>query len=176
MKKSIFILLFSLIGLSSFARTDSSEVSEKDTTHYYALVDSSLLHFYEYDFSIDYDNCMLYEELNEWLGTKYKYAGNSQSGIDCSGLMKHFYSKFYELELQGGSANIYPLTKPVSKDSLQEGDLIFFKIRGNRISHVGMYLQNGYFVHASVHSGVTISHLSEAYYEKYYYAAGTFRE
>jgi murein DD-endopeptidase / murein LD-carboxypeptidase len=54
---------------------------------------------------------------------------------------------------------------------MKEGDLVFFKIKKNIISHVGIYLGNGKFAHASMHSGIIVSDLDEPYYKKYFYKA-----
>ncbi len=127
---------------------------------------------------IPIDSCsydLLYKEAYQWIDTPYKYAGNSTSGIDCSGLTKKLYEKIYNLKLEGGSRTIYDQIVPVkNKSELIEGDLVFFKIRNNQISHVGVYLKDGKFIHATTQSGVIISHLSEPYYEKYYYSGGRF--
>jgi lipoprotein Spr len=84
------------------------------------------------------------------------------------------YSTVYSLQLDGGSSDIYLRAVPVSKDSLQEGDLVFFKIRPSRISHVGVYLGDNKFAHASVHAGVIISDLDEPYYRQRFYKGGRF--
>ncbi|HRP84618.1 MAG TPA: NlpC/P60 family protein, partial [Saprospiraceae bacterium] len=60
----------------------------------------------------------------------------------------------------------------IRKNELKEGDLVFFKINGPKVSHVGLYLSDGYFVHATVKKGVMISSLSEPYYEKFYSGSG----
>ena len=60
----------------------------------------------------------------------------------------------------------------ISNNDLKAGDLVFFKIRGNSISHVGIYLKNNLFIHASVYRGVVVNDLNETYYKKYYFAAG----
>lgn len=117
----------------------------------------------------------LYELVYKWKGTKYKYAGHTQSGIDCSGFAGMLYSQCYDTALPGGCKNIYTMVDTLPKDSLREGDLLFFKIRKGQISHVGVYLGNSYFAHASVHSGVTMSSLNEEYYRKYYFTAGRLR-
>ena len=124
------------------------------------------------------DSCSykaLYNEAYNWVETPYNYAGNSKKGIDCSGLVKKLYDKIYNLQLQGGSRNIFEQVVPIKdmKD-LKEGDLVFFKISRHQISHVGLYLQDGNFIHASVKSGVIISNLSEDYYNKYYFSGGRF--
>ncbi len=124
---------------------------------------------------IDLDNCAhvpLYVSFYDWLGTPYKYAGTTKKGIDCSGFTKTIMKEAYGQTLMGGSRDIFPKCEPILKENLSEGDLVFFKIAKSSISHVGIYLQNGYFVHATVHGGVMISHLSEAYYAKYWYSGG----
>jgi len=125
--------------------------------------------------SCSYD--LLYTEAFQWIDTPYRYSGNSNQGIDCSGLTKKLYEKVYNLKLQGGSRTIYDQIIPIkNKADLKEGDLVFFKISRNQISHVGVYLQDGNFIHASVRSGVIISNLSEPYYQRYYFSGGRFPE
>jgi lipoprotein Spr len=63
-------------------------------------------------------------------------------------------------------------TKKIDASSLQEGDLVFFNIDAGRISHVGIYLQNNKFVHASTKRGVVINDLNEPYYKKYFVRSG----
>jgi lipoprotein Spr len=66
--------------------------------------------------------------------------------------------------------------KPLKKSQLREGDLVFFKIRKRRVSHVGVYLSHNRFIHASVHDGVVISDLDEPYYKKYFFKGGKVKE
>lgn len=114
----------------------------------------------------------LYYQVYDWLGTKYKYAGRSKKGIDCSGFVSTMYKNTYCINLMGGSRDIWPAVKPIEKDDLIEGDILFFKIKKGQISHVGVYLGNNKFAHASVHSGVIISDLNEEYYKKYFFKGG----
>jgi len=114
----------------------------------------------------------LYYSVYEWLYTKYKYAGKTKKGIDCSGFVSKMYSEVYCIALSGGVQNIWPLVKPVEKNELKEGDILFFKIKRGQMSHVGIYLGNNKFAHASVHSGVIISDLNETYYKRYFYKGG----
>jgi hypothetical protein len=110
----------------------------------------------------------------QWRATPYRYGGRNEKGIDCSGFVNVLLSHVYETTIPGGSVSIYNQTRRISREELQEGDLVFFKIRKNRVSHVGMYLSNGKFMHATVHGGVMISDLDEAYYRRYYFGAGRF--
>ena len=125
---------------------------------------------------LEIDSCNyipLYDELYNWLNTPYQYAGNTTKGIDCSGLVKQLYNKIYNISLSGGSKDIFNQVVAINNsDELIEGDIIFFKIKKNRISHVGLYLKDCYFIHSSVQKGVIISQLSEPYYQKYYFSGG----
>jgi lipoprotein Spr len=114
----------------------------------------------------------LYYKVYEWIGTKYRYAGESKQGIDCSGFVSEMYKNVYCIQLYGGSRDIFPLTVPIEKNELKEGDILFFKIKKGQISHVGVYLGNNKFAHASVKSGVIISDLDEEYYKRYFYKGG----
>jgi lipoprotein Spr len=118
----------------------------------------------------------LYYQVYDWVGTRYKYSGESKKGIDCSGFVSEMYQKVYCINLTGGSKDIYTQVKEkeIEKSELKEGDILFFKIRKGQISHVGIYLGNNKFAHASVHSGVIISDLDEAYYKKYFFKGGRF--
>ncbi|MFM7216489.1 MAG: C40 family peptidase [Bacteroidota bacterium] len=124
-------------------------------------------------YTIDYVvNPRLYETVGKWLGTPYHYSGENQDGIDCSGFVTRLYQDVYGISLEGGSRDIYKNVKSVDRDELREGDLVFFKIKQNKISHVGVYLGNNKFAHASVQHGVMISDLDEPYYTKRYFDSG----
>jgi lipoprotein Spr len=118
------------------------------------------------------DSPFLYSMIYNWMGTRYKYAGKGKKGIDCSGFVREIYQEAFCITLSGGSRDIWPMTVPVEKEELCEGDLVFFRIRRGQISHVGLYLGNNKFAHASVKKGVIISDLREAYYQKYFYKGG----
>ncbi|HTL82459.1 MAG TPA: NlpC/P60 family protein, partial [Bacteroidia bacterium] len=82
------------------------------------------------------------------------------------------YQTVYDKTVTGSASTLYENCDRVSEKNLVEGDLVFFKINGDKISHVGVYLQNRHFVHASSHKGVIISSLDETYYKKYFYKGG----
>ncbi len=117
-------------------------------------------------------NRELYQFIDEWIGTPYKYAGNDQNGVDCSGFVKQLCLQVFSKETGRDATSQYNQCDPISKDDLIEGDLVFFKIGSKSITHVGIYLANGKFVHSSTSKGVMISDLNEAYYKKWFFKGG----
>ncbi|HET6244585.1 MAG: C40 family peptidase [Bacteroidetes bacterium] len=123
----------------------------------------------------DISDVKLYEFIDKWLGVPYKYGGRCTTGVDCSNLATLIYAEVYDKSFSGSSASLFNLCKEVSKEELQEGDLVFFKIEQTKISHIGVYLHNNKFVHSTTKRGVMISDLNEAYYKKYFFKAGRIR-
>ena len=118
------------------------------------------------------DNIKLYTFIDDWYGTPYKYGGQNKNGIDCSNFSSTLYNQVYNKSITGSSSSIFKQCKVVSISNLDEGDLVFFKIDNDNISHIGVYLQNNKFVHATTKKGVMIDDLNEPYYKKYFYKAG----
>lgn len=116
--------------------------------------------------------------IEDWYGTRYKYGGNDKNGVDCSAFAQTFILAMYGLMLPRTSVQQYQQSKRLRKEELQEGDLVFFKTRGRKagISHVGVYLRNNKFVHASTSGGVMINDIGEGYYSTHYAGAGRIRE
>ncbi len=114
----------------------------------------------------------LLDMVSAWLDTPYASAESSQSGTDCSGFVQQVYRQVYDLPIARTAYDLYDACQPVARADLQEGDMVFFQIEQERISHVGVYLQKGYFVHATTSEGVKIDHLDQAYYEKYFVGGG----
>lgn len=102
------------------------------------------------------------------LDTRYAWGGRGPAmGFDCSGLVLHVYKEAANMKLRGTSADLGRLSRPVDTANLQPGDLVFFNTLGARHSHVGVYVGDGRFVHASnERTGVRIDHLSNRYYAK----------
>ncbi len=118
-------------------------------------------------------NPELYSFIDEWEGTPHRMGGNTKKGVDCSGFVINCYNEVYRNPFQGRRAeDLFSETQPVRQSDLQEGDLVFFKINGRRIDHVGIYLSKGNFVHASSSQGVIISNLEETYYKKRFFMGG----
>lgn len=119
----------------------------------------------------DLINGALYEFIDEWLGVPYKYAGNDKNGVDCSGFVNSIYKNVFKKQLSRSATDIVKECDIIDKDKLIEGDLVFFDI-SSKNSHVGVYLTNNKFVHASTSKGVIISDLTQSYYLKYWGRAG----
>lgn len=117
-------------------------------------------------------NVKLYQFVYDWIGTPYRLGGDTQKGIDCSGFAFQLYDKVFNTVIGNNSRNIFTMVNPVSKDELKEGDLVFFKIKSRAISHIGVYLGDNKFAHASSSRGVRISNLNESYWQRYYYKGG----
>jgi lipoprotein Spr len=116
-------------------------------------------------------NKELYRLIHAWWGTPYKIGGMTQRGVDCSAFVQTVMAGSYELALPRTAKEQKQVAATVERSDLREGDLVFFNTRGG-VSHVGIYLHNNKFVHASTSGGVTISDLSEAYWAKRYLGAG----
>lgn len=121
-------------------------------------------------------NATLYTVSADWLGTKYKYGGMSSAGVDCSGLTNIIVKKVYGKSLNRSSADIYSgnVTK-ISKSNIKEGDLVFFRTDGKKSktpNHVGIYLNDDKFIHASTSKGVIVSSMTQQYYVTNYIGAG----
>jgi lipoprotein Spr len=117
-------------------------------------------------------NLKLYQFVYDWIGTPYRFGGSSRKGIDCSAFTKEIYSKVFNTVIQRNSREIFSMSTPVSREELKEGDLVFFKIKSRSITHVGIYLGNNRFAHASSSRGVVLSNLDEPYYKRYFYKGG----
>jgi murein DD-endopeptidase / murein LD-carboxypeptidase len=168
MKSRITIIMI-LFPLLIFSQEKKKKSKERQTEKKISVTDYFVLHGLLLD---SVKTPYLFYQVYDWKGTKYKYSGKSKKGVDCSGFVGMMYSNVYCVNLCGGSKDLWNVVKPVERKELAEGDILFFKIKKGQISHVGIYLGNDKFAHASVKSGVMISDLNEAYYKKYFYKGG----
>ena len=111
----------------------------------------------------------------KWQGTQYGYGGTGQQGIDCSALMVEAYSDIYSIQLPRTTESQAKLGKRTKQKKLLAGDLIFFKTGFTR-RHVGIYLNDGIFVHASESGGVMKSSLESGYWADHYWKARRIQE
>jgi murein DD-endopeptidase / murein LD-carboxypeptidase len=110
-------------------------------------------------------NKLLYETISNWWATPYRMGGTTRKGIDCSAFVQTLMLGVFSIQLPRTARDQIKVTSRISAKNLKEGDLVFFNTRGG-VSHVGVYLQNNKFVHASSSKGVMISDLTEAYWSK----------
>ena len=120
------------------------------------------------------DNHKLYVNAAEWIGTPYRAGGDSRHGTDCSGLVSQLYKKTYRMHLSRSTDGQLKESNKIARRNLREGDLVFFTSRSSRkkVAHVGIYLKDGKFIHASTSRGVIISSLNEDYYRKHWLSGG----
>ena len=112
------------------------------------------------------------ERLNQhymaWHGVPYKIGGNNKRGIDCSGFVHVTYKKALGVTVPRSTKLLAKTGKNISRKQLSVGDLVFFKT-GFAKQHVGIYMGNGQFIHASTSKGVMKSNLKSPYWSKHYW-------
>lgn len=118
------------------------------------------------------DNQALYQAINSWLGIPYKYGGTDRDGIDCSAFVGTIYRQVYGVTLHRTSNDMLRDVTLIPKSQLQEGDILFFTNSKGKVSHVGIYLKDNLFAHASTSNGVSVSRLSDTYWQKHFYKGG----
>lgn len=180
------VILVLLIGVqcsyAQFSRAKNRkyklpEITEKDVFKDKSVLDPDTLRFqfHAQKTGLPVDTASeleLYYQMYEWLGTRYRFGGETKRGVDCSGFTGIVYEKVYKRVLPRDSRSMYKMTNPIPRSQMKEGDLLFFRIRRGQVSHVGIYLGNNKFVHASTTQGVIVSDLREDYYRRYFYKAG----
>ncbi|MGA1933528.1 NlpC/P60 family protein [Arcobacter sp. YIC-464] len=166
MIKSIAFIFISLIFITGCSNKNSydkfvSSYKELDSLPFpSASLENTLLQ----------TNTQLKEFYQQWRGVRYKWGGNSKRGIDCSAFVQKAYKNSFNLKLPRTTKSQHKVGKYIEKTSLRLGDLVFFKT-GWDSRHVGIYLDNGRFMHASTKKGVIISSLNNSYYKKHYWKA-----
>ena len=152
----IIILILIVLGLSGCA------TATKDLVHIEKNDDSALL------LNKAVTKNILLAQYDEWKGTRYKYGGSSKDGIDCSGFIHQTFLSKFGIKLPRESIIQGKVGYDIPVSLLQPGDLVFFKI-GINITHVGIYIDNGEFIHVSKSMGVTKSSLNDSYWHKRYW-------
>jgi len=110
--------------------------------------------------------------VDAWYGVPYKWGGADKGGVDCSHLVCRTYKDVYDKRIAGTAVDLEKMSSHVKESKLKEGDLVFFKIESEKISHVGVYIANIKFIHASVKKRFIINSVEDKYYKKYFYTGG----
>ena len=120
-------------------------------------------------------NRKMFEFIDDWYGAPYRLGGTTKKGIDCSAFTQFLFAGVYGLSIPRTARDQYNLTNHISRTQLKEGDLIFFNTRGG-VSHVGVFLHNNKFVHASTSGGVMISDIFDEYWARKFVGVGRLNE
>lgn len=112
----------------------------------------------------------LNEQYQNWRAVRYRYGGLTKAGVDCSGFVYLTFLQQFGIKLPRTTYLQAQYGQKISKNKLETGDLVFFKI-GKEKRHVGIYLENKQFLHASFSKGVTISSLDNVYWKQKYWKA-----
>ncbi|ATM77793.1 MULTISPECIES: bifunctional murein DD-endopeptidase/murein LD-carboxypeptidase [Serratia] len=107
------------------------------------------------------------DQYADWKGVRYRLGGESKRGIDCSAFVQRTFREQFGMDLPRSTYEQEDMGKQIQRAKLRPGDLVLFRA-GSTGRHVGIYLGNDKFVHASTSSGVTISSLSDNYWDKRY--------
>ena len=110
----------------------------------------------------------LYPYHNEWHLTPYKFGGFGPNGIDCSAFVQRAYKDLFHIALPRTTRELAHYGKKMPRSQIRTSDLVFFKT-GYNTRHVGIYLKNGDFMHASSKYGIIISNMNDPYWHKHYW-------
>ena len=110
-----------------------------------------------------------------YLGTPYRYGGLDEKGLDCSGLIYVCFRDALEIQVPRTTDKLYAFAEKIAYEELKPGDLVFFNTFGRNITHVGLYVGGGKFIHAPSEGAkrrVMYSTLTDSYWHRTYVAAG----
>ncbi len=112
------------------------------------------------------------DQVDRYLDVPYLWGGTTAKGMDCSGLVGTVYRKAVNFDLPRRARDMFRSGTPIAPEDLEFGDLVFFETQGSRVvSHVGIYLGDRTFVHASTKKGVSIAELDSDYYRRRFLGA-----
>ncbi len=111
---------------------------------------------------------LLVAEASKHIGEPYRYGGLSRKGWDCSGFVRTMYKRSLDIILPRSADDMYRASLPIPPSACRQGDLVFFNIRHQKASHVGIYMGNNRFIHVSRSDGVVVSTLNDPYYRRFY--------
>ncbi|MRX72154.1 hypothetical protein GJU40_08320 [Bacillus lacus] len=117
--------------------------------------------------SVSYENSLI-NISKQYIGVPYKWGGTTPSGFDCSGFIQYVFNKV-GIQLPRTTGEMFSSSKMTSVSKKQVGDIVFFATTSKpTVSHAGIYIGNNQFIHASSSRGITISSLSESYWNSRY--------
>ena len=159
MKFLLIITLFFIIGCTPKTRYSNISEEEKKNSSTQSLGLSTN------------QNIRFGSILQSYLGLPYAGKSKHEKGLDCSGFTSEVFKKYDNIKLPRTSKDQFNYGTQISKSSLKYGDLVFFRTEGNKISHVGIYLEKNKFIHVSSSYGVIISSILEKYWNQRYVGA-----
>ncbi|WP_086109364.1 bifunctional murein DD-endopeptidase/murein LD-carboxypeptidase [Xenorhabdus vietnamensis] len=162
------VVLTACSSPDSKLRNKQTEIHAVKTQKHY-LLQASQDEFETLINSLDVKSKIL-NQYADWKGVVYRFGGNSKRGIDCSAFVQRTFHDQFGLELPRSTLEQQNLGQTISRSKLQVGDLVLFKT-GVRMRHVGIYIGNNQFVHASTSNGVIVSKLTDTYWNKRFYSA-----
>jgi cell wall-associated NlpC family hydrolase len=172
------VLMMSLLIMTVFTSCKSRKLLSDSHKINNSRVSGSLRERYAQILGVaksDIQNESLYRFIDKWIGVPHQTGGMDKKGVDCSGFAILLEKEIYNQLLPRVARQMAEQVKRVYEDELQEGDLVFFDFEGQKYSHVGVYLHNNKFVHASTSKGVIISDLKDPWYYKYFSRAGSIK-
>ena len=166
MIKNILLLIISAFFFIACS-SKNNIANNTDLNYPSASLQNTILKNLKEENSINKNFAKFYKE---WRGVKYKFGGNSKRGIDCSAFIQKAYKQTLNINIPRTTLQQSKKGKNIRKSQLKSGDLVFFKT-GKNSRHVGIYTENGKFMHASTKKGVIISRLDNVYFNKHYWKA-----
>ncbi|MGH1462153.1 MAG: C40 family peptidase [Neptuniibacter sp.] len=106
-----------------------------------------------------------------WKGTPYLLGGSDRNGVDCSAFTKLTYRQLFRINIPRTTQGQAYYGETIHSSSLQAGDLVLFRTGGSKQRHVGIYVEDGVFLHASTSMGVMLSRLDNPYWQTHYWKA-----
>ena len=152
---------------STYVSEDSGDLPDDDAVDIGVMLDKYNLEPDENNFETGTPKEKMLMEIIKYLNVPYQYGGNSKSGIDCSAFTQSIYKNTLSVNLFRSAREQYKQGEVISNvEELRFGDLVFFNTRENvRPGHVGIFLGDNLFAHASTKKGVTVSSINHSYYQ-----------
>ena len=153
-------LIFTMSGLSGYSQAIPVKIDSGTTI----TSQAGIINKYSQLLNVPKDsikNIKLYILIEQYSAAPYKYGGNDQTGVDCSGFSCAIEKLVYGVSIPRSTGAQAKAIESKNISSLKEGDLVFLKLGGSSINHVGVYLQNGFFIHATSNLGIVLDNLND---------------